>query len=214
MTCEEAQAAVRTEKAERHAAETYVRLHHAAERNPNGKLARKAADLLADRQRFGAWVSECGGESGALDFIIAEVYSGVLLSALCEANGLNRGVLYAWMMREDERWGLYERALQARADEYAVEAVPVADGTIEVTAGASVKDRKLSAETRLASAKQLDRKRFGEREAGVTIDLRDRLKPADIEAEMRALVAANPALRAQMAKVIEGEVVGAESASS
>lgn len=165
-------------------------LRGAVERNPAGKLARKAGMLLLDMEMLDERVGECGGKEGFVFMLCAQVAGGVTLSDFCGHYGLQRGLVWA-LLSENEGWmGMYRRSLMGMADEWVSEVVGIADrADVE-----GVVVDKLKIETRLKVGQMYDGERFGKQSKVKhehSVDFGERLR------------------RAQE-RVIEGEVLSAE----
>jgi len=132
----------------------------AVARNPGGKLARRASVIFDVFGDFAERRREWGTEDEALQFLLAQVASGVSLKVLCDHYGLQYGAVVAWFLEEKYRFEAYECALRAVADGYYGEIVDIADGanpdTVQL-AGLQIKARDMV-------AKKYDRARFGDRE--------------------------------------------------
>jgi len=68
------------------------------------------ASVLAD------FVIDQGGEDRAINLIATRVADGGSVKKLCEEYGLNWGVLWAWIRKDDKRNGLYSGAMIARGE--------------------------------------------------------------------------------------------------
>ena len=135
----------------------------AVARNPGGKLAKKAAVIFAPFGDFEERRREWGDENDALQFLLAQVASGVSLKVICDHYCLQYGAVIAWFLEVPERHAAYELALKAVADGYYGEIVDIADeaGAYDVAvAGLKIKARDMV-------AKRYDRARFGDKDAVV-----------------------------------------------
>lgn len=202
MTADEARAAVEAEKDHRRQMRERA-LADVIARNPNGKLARRATPLWLDTQIRDDFIAEKGGDEGATQWVCWRVSGGETLEDIAGERCLDFGCLYEWVSRDAERLERYHRAQRGAADRMYGQIVPLAD---EATPD-DIAVRKWQGQARALVAGKLDRERFGERDSGMVIELRDRKRPEELQAELRALVAANPGLRARVEGVMDVEVV-------
>lgn len=143
------------------AAEKAVRaesLKAVVDRNPNGRLARKASVLMLDQRIFDDWVEEKGGDEGATRLMCAQVSEGVTLRGLAAHYGFPRALLSEWIDRDPKRLERYYLAQRWLAEDYVGEVVPLADA-------ATVEDlavTKWQGQARMAVAGKYNRARFGE----------------------------------------------------
>lgn len=168
---------------------------------PYGMPKKDYARLL-DVERFDDWRKERGGDEELTRWVCAQVSGGCTLKTLCEHYVVEYGLLWEWLSSDPERLARYYRAQRGVADAFVSEVVPIADDE-----SVDVGSRKVRTHARLAVSAKYDRERFGEREhGGVVIDMRDRRRPEELQAEIAALVAANPGLRLQLGRVIDAVV--------
>lgn len=122
-------------------------------------MPRKQYALLLDRERFADWVAEQGGDAGLLQFVKAQVASGVTLKTLCEHYVLDYGLLWDWVSAESVRLEQYYLAQRGVSEYYVAETVTIADE------GEDVARDKLRIDTRLKVASKWNRERYGDADA-------------------------------------------------
>jgi len=143
-------------------------ISEAVRQYPGSRLAKKAQALMLDQEAFDDRVKEAGGDEGFLYFVTAQVASGVSLKALCGHYMLEYGLLWAWMIADEDRLARYEMALRGLADSDISETVELADGADVETVAVS----KLQIDTRFKRAAKWDKKRYGDdSKSGTTINL-------------------------------------------
>jgi len=137
----------------------------AVARNPGGKLAKRAAVIFDVFGDFAERRREWGTEDEALQFLLAQVASGVSLKVICEHYGLQYGAVIAWFLEDKSRFEAYDMALRAVADGYYGEIVDIADDATPdsvAVAGLQIKARDMV-------AKKFDASRFGDKAAASTV---------------------------------------------
>lgn len=167
-----------------------------AEANPNGGIARDARALLREHEALERFIADSGGVQDVMRWLSIEVARGVALTELAKKASVDYGVLWLWLSDDPERLGRYDLARRGQADAFMSEVVPIADGKLKAPGVYSDGARKWRGQARLAVAAKLDRDRFGDRDGPlVNFDMRDRVKPEDLMAQLAAMEAANPMLR-------------------
>lgn len=172
------------------------------------RTAKRAAVLLLDYDTFDLWKMEAGGDEGLMYIVCAQVASGASLKAVCGEYGVDYGLTWTWLSEDEERLERYYRAQRGVADALVSETTEIANGALPDAIEGGKPDvfrDKLRTETNFKKAAKYDRARFGERDAGIVLDMRDKRKPEEIVAEMRALAAANPGLAEWAGRVMEGK---------
>ena len=160
LTVDEARAVVVGERESRRAM-----LRAVVERNPGGRLARKAEVLLLDLTVLEDRIAEAGGEEELVFLICAQVASGCTLSEWCKHYCIERGLVWAFLTEKEERIARYYRALEGVADEYYGESVGIADGSD----ADKVAVDKLRIDTRMKVASKYANGRFGDKPVGVAV---------------------------------------------
>jgi len=62
------------------------------------------------------FVLSCGSEKEAIEVVVAYVANGGSVKKMCEHYGLDWGVLWAWIRKDNDRNGLYSAAMMARGE--------------------------------------------------------------------------------------------------
>lgn len=160
LPASEAAAVVRTERELRRDA-----LKAVVERNPNGKLAAKAAAMVQDFEALEGGIAEVGGESEFAFMICAAVSGGTRLTDWCADHGQHRGVIWAFLAEDEKRLGAYYRAKEGVADEFGDDVVPLADAATPDDLAV----QKWRGEARLKMAKVYNAPRFADKAGGVQV---------------------------------------------
>lgn len=199
LTVDQAREVVQTERAAR-----MVLLKAVVDRNPNGKLAKKAEGLWLDYRILEDKIAEAGGEDGLAFIICTELASGVPLWKWSEDHAIPRGMVWAFMTATEARRGQFYAALHGVADWYVEQAKDIADtvqigerrkvgkdGEEEVTYEDMLGHRKFRVATNLKLAALFHPERFAEKQ----------------QLQISGRISLDAVLES-MERVIEGEVVG------